>query len=112
MPILWPKAWLLKPSRAVNIMQYVLTSAEPGDLMSEMLHRVTRSSFFLGFARAVDLLGTFNQPMAYRREENAAVADAQAMANDWASVGQDLAAAAEWQQATVPESERSAHVTV
>jgi len=51
-----------------------------------------KPSFWSGFARGVDLLGSFDR---YNTSESDAQSDAEAIANDWQAVGDDLWAAYE-----------------
>lgn len=58
--------------------------------MSNFFRRLAQTSFFFGFARGIDLLGSLSQPMPYRRGEDSADADARAIASDWTNVGADM----------------------
>lgn len=58
--------------------------------MSHVLRSIARSPFVQGFARSVDLFGTFNRPSPYRRFTDPKVADARAFESDWDAVGKDI----------------------
>lgn len=57
--------------------------------MGRVLRSLAHSPFVLGFARALDMVGSFNQPNPYRGE-NPAHADARSMASDWDAIGRDV----------------------
>ncbi len=62
--------------------------------MGEVLRNLARSPLVVGLARGLDLFGEFNEPGPYRGK-NPVLADARAMASDWAAVGEDVWTAAE-----------------
>jgi len=47
-----------------------------------------RPSFISGFARLIDLFGTFDE---YNRSPNTVIADARALSSDWGIIGIDIA---------------------
>jgi hypothetical protein len=65
------------------------------DAMGNVLRRIARSPFFIGFARGMDLRGALNEPMPYERAEDPTETDARAMRSDWSAVGGDIIVAAE-----------------
>lgn len=88
-----PDHRVLYPCGAVTIVDAMKTLTE--DHMGSVLHRIVKSPFFAGMARALDLTGSLNRPMPYNRDEDSRAADIRAMREDWVVVGRDISTAAE-----------------